>query len=122
MERKHIPEAENRLLILYAMECLGPVTDEQLLRFMTELDLMNYFTLQLALSEMQDKGDVVKEAHPLGSLLSLSESGRFTLRGFEARIPQSRREIVSEASAVWRDTFRREQQTPAELRRLPDGQ
>ena len=49
MERKHIPETENRLLILYTLRSLGPVTAMQLLQAMAEGDLMNYITMQLAL-------------------------------------------------------------------------
>ena len=56
MERKNIPEFENRLLILYALRRLGPMTDMPLLRLMVELDLMNYITLQLSLTDMEAQG------------------------------------------------------------------
>ena len=48
MERKHIPETENRLMILYTLRQLGPGTATQLLQAMAEGDLMNYITMQLA--------------------------------------------------------------------------
>ena len=41
MERRHIPETENRLIILYLLRQLGPVTAMQLLQAMAEADLMN---------------------------------------------------------------------------------
>ena len=47
MQRKIIPDAENRLLILYALKTVGAMTDQQLLIVMTDTDLMNYITLQL---------------------------------------------------------------------------
>ena len=52
MERKYIPEPESKLTILYALRGLGPVTDTELLQFLVELDLMNYFTMQLNLCDM----------------------------------------------------------------------
>ena len=45
MQRKIIPDAENRLLILYALKTVGAMTDQQLLIVMTDTDLMNYITL-----------------------------------------------------------------------------
>ena len=35
MQRKIIPDAENRLLILYALKTVGAMTDQQLLIVMT---------------------------------------------------------------------------------------
>ena len=58
MERKHIPEPESKLTILYALRGLGPVTDTELLQFLVELDLMNYFTMQLNLCDMEEQGDL----------------------------------------------------------------
>ena len=39
MERRHIPETENRLVILYALRTLGPVTAMQLLQAMADCGL-----------------------------------------------------------------------------------
>lgn len=36
LKRRIIPDSENRLLTLYAMEKLGPATDQQLLQFMVD--------------------------------------------------------------------------------------
>lgn len=122
MERRIIPEAENRLIILYTLRRLGPCTATQLLQFMVEIDIMNYFTLQLGLCEMEEQGQLVQHAHPLGSLLAPTESGAFTLDTFMSRIPHSRRVQIDEAAPAYRTRFRLEQQTPAECRPMPDGQ
>lgn len=121
MERKSIPEAENRLLILYAISHLQPATGMQLLEFMTEFDLMNYFTLQLGLAEMEEQGQIAGKAHPLGRLLSITRSGEYALNSFEGRIPISRRELIDAHAPVWRHRFRLEQQTPSDIKTLPDG-
>ena len=73
MERKHIPETENRLIILYTLHRLGPVTSMQLLQAMAEADLMNYITMQLALSDMESQGQITQRAHPLGNLIGLTD-------------------------------------------------
>ena len=121
MERKHIPETENRLIILYALRRLGPVTAMQLLQAMAESDLMNYITMQLALSEMESQGQITQRAHPLGNLIEITGEGDFILRSFEKRIPASRRALIDDHAEDWRSRFQTEQMAPAESFTLPDG-
>ena len=121
MERKHIPETENRLIILYTLRRLGPVTAMQLLQALAEADLMNYITMQLALSEMESQGQITQRAHPLGNLIEITGEGDFILRSFEKRIPASRRALIDERAEGWRDRFATEQMAPAESFTLPDG-
>ena len=121
MERKHIPETENRLIILYTLRRLGPVTAMQLLQAMAEADLMNYITMQLALSDMESQGQISQHAHPLGNLIEVTGEGDYILRSFEKRIPASRRALIDEHAADWRDRFATEQMAPAESFTLPDG-
>jgi len=121
MERKHIPETENRLIILYTLRCLGPVTAMQLLQAMAEADLMNYITMQLALSDMESQGQITQRAHPLGNLIEVTGEGDFILRSFEKRIPASRRALIDDRADAWRDRFATEQMAPAESFTLPDG-
>lgn len=122
MERKHIPETENRLIILYTLRTLGPVTATQLLQALAESDLMNYITMQLSLSEMERQGQITQRAHPLGNLIELTGEGEFILRSFEMRIPASRRSLIDSQADSWRDRFATEQMAPAESFALPDGQ
>lgn len=121
MERRVIPEAETKLVILYAMNRLGPVTSMQLLQFLVEYDLMNYFTMQLSLAEMEEQGQVTQHAHPLGSLLLVTQSGAYTLGVFDHRIPVSRRELIDREAPAWHDRFRAEQQTPADSYPMSGG-
>ena len=121
MERKIIPETENRLIILYTLHRLGPVTAMQLLQSLAESDLMNYITMQLSLSEMESQGQITQRAHPLGNLIELTEEGAFTLRSFEKRIPTSRRALIDGHVENWRSRFAAEQMSPAESFTLPDG-
>lgn len=120
MERKYIPETENRLLILYALHRLGPMTGMQLLQLMVELDLMNYITLQLSLTDMEAQGQLHQQAHPGGSLYNMTDEGAFTLDSFVHRIPSSRRERIDQQGERFRERFRNEQLAPAESFPLPD--
>ena len=121
MERRHIPETENRLIILYTLRRLGPVTAMQLLQAMAESDLMNYITMQLALSDMESQGQITQRAHPLGNLIEITGEGDYILRSFEKRIPASRRTLIDEQAEGWQQRFATEQMAPAESFTLPDG-
>ena len=121
MERKVIPETENRLVILYALGCLGPVTGMQLLQYMVELDLMNYITMQLSLGELEEQRQIARRAHPCGELWELTEEGRFALESFARRIPHSRRARMDQAAATYQPRFRQEQLAPADAVTLQDG-
>jgi pimeloyl-ACP methyl ester carboxylesterase len=121
MERKHIPESENRLTILYALRGLGPATAMQLLQFLVENDLMNYFTMQLSLSDMQEQGHLTATPHPLGDLLTLTPEGEYAIESFAHRIPVSRRQLMDAQSPRWKEQFRTEQLTPADSFTLQDG-
>lgn len=121
MERKHIPETENRLLILYALRRLGPVTAMQLLQAMAESDLMNYITMQLALADMEQQGQITMRAHPLGHLIEMTGEGDYILDSFVRRIPASRRAVIDACAQEWTRRFQTEQMAPAESFTLPDG-
>ncbi len=121
MKKRSIPDSEYKLVILYALSRLGPVTNMQLLRFMVELDLMNYFALQLNLSELQEQEQILEKPSPLGTLLTLGEKGEYTLSAFDHRLPSSTKEIIDAACPLWQSRFRREQQTLAESFTLSDG-
>ena len=121
MERRHIPETENRLIILYTLRRLGPVTAMQLLQAMAETDLMNYITMQLALNDMESQGQVTMRAHPLGHLIEITGEGDYILRSFEKRIPASRRALIDQNAQTWQERFTTEQMAPAESFTLPDG-
>lgn len=121
MDRKIIPETEYRLLILYALTRLGPCTAAQLLQFVVEYDLMNYFTLQLAICEMEEQGLLEQKPHPLGGLLTLTEQGAYTLQVFEHRIPGSTRREIDAQAHEWHARFRLEQEAPAEAVTVTGG-
>ncbi len=121
MERKHIPETENRLIILYTLRQLGPVTGMQLLQAMAEGDLMNYFTMQMALSDMEQQVQISQRALPAGNLIEMTGEGDYILDSFVKRIPESRRHLVDERVPEWKRRFQVEQMAPAESFTLPDG-
>lgn len=121
MERRYVPDSEQKLVILYALRQLGPVTGMQLLQFLVEKDLMNYIEMQLNLCEMQELGQLRELPHPSGTLLTVTEDGEYALEAFDSRIPASKREQIDADAPTWRALFRAEQQALAESFPLSDG-
>ena len=108
------PETEYKLVILSVLDRLGPVTPVQLLRFLVEQDLMGYFPMQLALSEMLEQQQVIEHPHPLGSLLLLSETGRSILQSLESRLPAGSAGKLNQDLSAWKMCVKAEQQTIAD--------
>ncbi|HML48562.1 MAG TPA: DUF4364 family protein [Clostridia bacterium] len=113
---------ENKLLLLYTLDRLGPVTAEQLLLFFVDHNLMDYITLQLALAELCEAELLVKHAHESGVLYRLSAEGLHTLELFRERIPFSRLQCVDEAATAWRVRFARERQVLADYEPVEEGE
>lgn len=120
MQRK-ISDVENKLLLLFSVDNLGSVTNLQLLQFMVDNSLMDYITLQLALGELVEAGQLALTPHALGPLYSLTDKGRQALALFGRRVPNSRRMVIGEAAAQWRERFVREKNVLADFRRLGEA-
>ena len=122
MQRKIIPDAENRLLILYALKTVGAMTDQQLLIVMTDTDLMNYITLQLTIADLESEGKLRRQGDTAGGTLELTDAGRYLLNSFEMHIPVSRRGLIDSGAAQWRERFAAEQMAAVEIFDLPNGE
>lgn len=120
MQRK-ISDVENKLLLLFSINQLGNVTNLQLLQFMVDNDLMDYITLQLALGELIEAGQLSLTTHTLGELYSLTDKGKEALRLFERRVPNSRRVAIRSRAVQWRARFFREKTLLADFQKLEEN-
>lgn len=120
-ESRFVTDNEQKLAVLYALNELGPVTDHQLLVYLTECDTMNWFAMQLGLLDLEDEGLTGQQAHPLGKLRYVTDAGRFCLQQFAGRIPVSKRETLKNNAAEWRLRFKNLRQSPAAFFTEPDG-
>ncbi|MBQ8537530.1 MAG: DUF4364 family protein [Clostridia bacterium] len=121
IDRKVSP-MEHKLLILYTIKQLGSVTNLQLLQFMVDNQFMDYMTLQLALGEMLETGQLEMLPHALGALYQLTPQGKEALSMFVKRVPYSRRKAAQEAARAWKRRFELEQQLLSDFEKRPDGQ
>ena len=109
----HATEEEDRLVLLCALDRLGGCTEEQLLRFAVETELMSQFPFSLALSSLKEAALVRESQHTEGKLLVLTPEGRQSMELFASRIRASRQEKLRENCAAWRRRVLDELSTPA---------
>jgi len=115
-------DTENKLLLLYAVDRLGPLTAQQLLVFMVEHDVMDYISIQLGLASLVDTKFLAKRVHALGILYSPTAKGTESLTMFEEKVPLSRRAHIDEQVDVWRTRFKQERQMLAGFAKVPGGE
>ncbi len=87
-------DVPRKLLCLYALKVLGPCGNLQLISFMMQTDIMNYFDLQTALYELRDAGQVARTPQTADDLYEITQSGLETLKLFEGRAPQSAMDAI----------------------------
>ncbi len=121
MITRKTPDLENKLLILFAVDQLGPLSNLQLLQFLAEYGLMDYITMQLTMGDMLLSGHLSSIPHALGTLYTLSREGRESLSLFLRRLPHSTRALILEAVPGWKVRFQRETQMLADFHRREDG-
>ena len=107
------PDAEDRLILLAMAEGLGACTEDQLMRFAVEADLIAQFRFLLLLSDLREDGLIEIRERPEGRVLVLTSAGRETLRLFPDGIRPGVRERIAAAVPAWRRQFRDERQLPA---------
>ncbi len=121
MER-HPSDQEQRLVVLFLIGRFGRVSDLQLLQFLFEYDIMRYFDMMIALSELCAQGQCLRTGTDSGSFYRLTDAGRESVSLFSRKIPASVMELMEEHIPAWQERFRREQETPAEYRQTRRGE
>ena len=117
----HATEEEDKLVLLCALSRLGGCTEEQLLRFVVETELITQFRFFLALGELKET-ELVREARHLeGMLLILTPEGRQSVELFGTQIRASQQQKLDENVKQWRRRIRDEQQMPADWKETDNG-
>lgn len=109
-------------MLLHAIDCLGPVTAEQLLLFVVETQQMDYIAMQLCLAELEESGLLVQRKHAVGMLYVLTGEGTDALALFRKRLPHSRLNAVRASAEAWRRRFLRERQMVSSFIRKGSGE
>ena len=83
---RRAPADEQRLIVLYSLMNLGPCTETQLLQFLSEMDLTNYFDMMFALNELCDRGQAARQkrkdgTYYMATVAEVEPDGSFAVEG-----------------------------------------
>ncbi|NLZ88923.1 MAG: DUF4364 family protein [Clostridiales bacterium] len=113
LPQHRLGDIQRKVLTLHALERLGACGNLQLIAFMAEYDLMNYFDLQTALFDLREAGQVERTRLPADDVYDITPAGRETLGLFASRVADSVLRAVDEAAPGFRERIRRERELSA---------
>lgn len=113
--RYRLDGLEGKLLTLHTLKSLGPCGNLQLIAFMAEHDLMNYFDLQAALYDLTRRGQVIREQVPGDDVYTITQEGEEALALFVTRLGESTLNKVDDAVPAFRERLRQERELFAHI-------
>ena len=119
---RRTPDNEQKLIVLSCLDRVGPCTEWQLLQLLTEHDIMNYFDLMIALSDLCSRGQAVRSQKAGSHLYELTEAGKEALALFGSRVPRSIKTLLKTTGEKWRLRFKQEAQYRHEISRTEEGE
>ena len=108
-------ELERKLLTLHALRELGPCNNLQLIAFMADSDLMNYFDLQSALFELTRRGQLNKEPVRGDDRYTITPLGEEAIVLFIGRLGESALDKVKAAVPAFKERMRKERELFANI-------
>lgn len=108
-------DVERKVLTLHTLRELGGCGHLQLIRFMVEHDVMNYFELQSALYDLRETGQAARTPLAADEFYEITVAGEEVLAHFLDRAPRSLRDRVSIQAPLTRARFHQEREKPARI-------
>jgi len=119
---RRAPDDEQKLMVLYSLSRLGPCKELQLLQFLFDNDLLNYFDMMFALSDLCDRGQAVRMKKNAGYQYQVTEAGEEALTLFGGRVPMSLKTLLAETENEWKARFREELQSQQQIEQTDRGE
>ena len=116
------PDFEQKLLILLILSQCGRCSDMQLLQFLFDHDLMNYFDMMFTLSDLCRDGQAVRFERVGQTFYEATPAGEETLSLFGNRIPASMKELICSLAPDWKKRVQREQEYLSEYHQTKRGE
>ncbi len=115
LPKRQLGEVERKLLALYALRALGPCSNLQLITFMGETEVMNYFDLQTALYDLLVGGLADKTALQGDELYTLTQAGEEAIALLSQRAVTSATAIIDDKAPEYRARWQREREVFARI-------
>ena len=119
---RRAPDNEQKFMTLYCLTHLGPCTELQLLQFLVDHDLLNYFEMMFALNDLCSRGQAVRTKKNAGFLYQVTDAGKEALELFSGRVPMSLKTLMAETEEEWKARFREETQNQHQIVQTDRGE
>ncbi len=113
--------ADKKLLILYLLSNMDiPLTKTQITNAVLENNLLDFFTFQQCISELEETGMIKQVVHQKKQCFATTEIGRKAVEVFEQRISKNTSDIINAYIAKNKDSLKKESQVIAEYNKVSD--
>lgn len=112
----------DKLMVLFFLDHIKmEVTRDQITSFFIEADLMPYFDIRIAVSELEEKGFIAAIPRTFGQGYCITPEGEETLSMFYEELPLSKRTAIIENADATRERMRSEKQHYTAIEDLQNG-
>lgn len=113
--------ADKKLMILYLLSNMDiPLTKTQITNAVLETNLIDFFTFQQCISELEDAGMINQVLHQKKQCFTTTESGRKAIEVFEQRISKNTSGTINNYITKNKDSLKKESQVIAEYSKVSD--
>ena len=110
-----LTELEMQMMLMHSLRKLGTLSNTQLIVFMAENDLLNYFDLQQTLYKLTESGHVLRTRLENDDLYELSPAGEKALNMFVGRTMNSYLAIINKQAPEYQRRFLRDRQLSSRM-------
>lgn len=115
--------ADKKLIILYLLGNINiPLTKTQITNAVLENNLIDFFTLQQCISELESTEVVRQVDYQKRKCYEITDTGRKTVEVFLQRIPKSSMEIMDQYILRNKESLKKESQVISEYRKIAENE
>lgn len=113
--------ADKKLMILYLLSKMDiPLTKTQITNAILENNLIDFFTFQQCISEMEETGMIRQVLHQKKQCFATTDIGKNAVEVFEHRISKNTSGIIDSYIEKNKDNLKKESQVIAEYKKVSD--
>jgi predicted transcriptional regulator len=115
--------ASNKLIVLYILDKIEiSLTNTQLTNIILENNIINYFSLQECVAELEQSDLIKLEESQEKRTYQISESGQRTVAMFKDRIPKSIINLINDYVSKNRDRIKKESEIFADFSKVNENE
>lgn len=113
--------ADKKLMILYLLSKMDiPMTKSQITNAILENNLIDFFTFQQCISELEESGMITQITHQKKQCFTTTEAGKKAIEIFEQRISKDTSDIIISYISKNKENLKKESQVIAEYNKIGD--